>query len=146
MRIVIDLQSCQNGSRDRGIGRYALEITKSIVNVGSEHEYWIALSDSFPGTDTWVRNALNGIVSTDRIINISLISPTEGANPENNWRRRAAEIIRHSAIKSLRPDLLFVPSALEGSWDNVVTFKEDDSFPVVATAHDFIPFYDQKSI
>lgn len=144
MKIAIDLQCCQNGSRDRGIGRYALELSKAIINSSSENEYWIVLSDSFPGTFSWVRDAFKGLVCPERIITISLVSPTEGANPANNWRRRAAEIIRHSALVQLKPDILFVPSALEGSWDNVVTFKEGEEFPIVVTAHDFIPFYDQS--
>ena len=144
MRIIIDLQSCQNGSRDRGIGRYALELSKAIVNSAVDNDYWIVLSDSFPGTEGWVRNAFEGLVEPEKIVTIALVTPTDGANPQNNWRRRVAEIIRHAAISQLNPDVLFVPSALEGSWDNVVTFKEGDNFPVIVTAHDFIPFYDQK--
>ena len=144
MRIIIDLQSCQNGSRDRGIGRYALELSKAVIAAAVDNDYWIVLSDSFPGTEGWVRNAFEGLVEPGKIVTIALVTPTDGANPQNNWRRRAAEIIRHAAISQLKPDILFVPSALEGSWDNVVTFKEGDNFPVVVTAHDLIPFYDQK--
>ncbi|MBS1095852.1 glycosyltransferase [Gluconobacter wancherniae] len=119
-------------------------MSKAVIAAAVDNDYWIVLSDSFPGTESWVRNAFEGLVEPGKIVTIALVTPTDGANPQNNWRRRAAEIIRHAAISQLKPDILFVPSALEGSWDNVVTFKEGDNFPVVVTAHDFIPFYDQK--
>ena len=45
MRIVIDLQGAQNGSRHRGIGRYSVALAKSIVRNRGNHEIFILLNN-----------------------------------------------------------------------------------------------------
>jgi hypothetical protein len=48
MKIIIDLQGAQStGSRNRGIGRYSLSITKAILENKKEHEVVIVLSSLF---------------------------------------------------------------------------------------------------
>ena len=48
MKIIIDLQGAQStGSRNRGIGRYSLSITKAILEIKKEHEVVIVLSSLF---------------------------------------------------------------------------------------------------
>ena len=44
MRILIDLQGAQTGSRHRGIGRYSLDITKAILRNSDNHEVLILLN------------------------------------------------------------------------------------------------------
>jgi hypothetical protein len=61
MRIVIDLQGAQSGSRHRGIGRYSLALAKAMILNRGEHEIMIALSGLFPETIEPIRAAFDGI-------------------------------------------------------------------------------------
>ncbi len=139
MRIVIDLQACQNGSRDRGIGRYALAIAKALIRLGRGHDYRIVLSDAFPDTILDVRRALEGVLPQEHILIFSLPDRTSSTDPDNSWRTRAAEILRGHFINGLSPDLLFVPSLFEGYWDRTVVSVEPAPYPVAVTLHDLIP-------
>jgi len=142
MRIVIDLQSCQNSSRFRGIGRYALAITKALITEGRKHDFRIFLTDAYPETIGEVRRAFDGLLPQDHIVVCSLIERTTAADPNNAWRNRAAELIRREFIARLEPDLLFVPALFEGLWDNAVIGLEQCPFPTALTLHDLIPLED----
>jgi glycosyltransferase involved in cell wall biosynthesis len=139
MRIVIDLQACQNGSRHRGIGRYALAMTKALIQLGRGHDYRIVLSDAFPDTILDVRRALEGLLPQEHILVFSLPDRTSSTDPDNAWRTRAAEILRGHFITGLSPDLLFVPSLFEGYWDRTVVSIEPAPYPVAVTLYDLIP-------
>ena len=45
MRIVIDLQSCQSGSRHGGIGRYSMNLVQAMARNAGGHDLHIMLSD-----------------------------------------------------------------------------------------------------
>lgn len=142
MRIVIDLQSCQNGSRHRGIGRYALDITKAMIRLGKEHEYLIFLTDRFPESINYVRRELDGFIPQDAIRVCSLFENTTSADPDSAWRSRAAEVIRTAFISQLQPDLVFVPSLFEGFWDKTVASVEPAPYATAITLLDLIPLED----
>ncbi len=144
MRIVVDLQSCQNGSRYRGIGRYAMAITKAMIALGRRHEFLIFLSDRYPDTIAEIRRAFDGILPQHNILVCSLFGNVCSAPPENAWRSRAAEIVRAEFIARLDPDLVFVPSLFEGFWDDVVVSIERAAFPTALTLHDLIPLEDTQ--
>jgi glycosyltransferase involved in cell wall biosynthesis len=144
MRIVADLQSCQNGSRFRGIGRYAMAITKALIALGSDHDFRIFLSDRYPETIPEIRRQFEGILPQESISVLSLFEGTVATDPNNAWRNRAAEIVRREFIAKLKPDLLFVPALFEGLWDKAVVSVEEAPFPTVVTLHDLIPLEDTK--
>ncbi|WP_052420885.1 glycosyltransferase [Paraburkholderia ferrariae] len=139
MRIVIDLQSCQNGSRHRGIGRYAMSLAKAMIRAGAGHEFLIFLTDRFPQTIESIRKELDGYVSQDAILVCSLFEGTTAADPNNAWRNRAAEVLRSAFIARLTPDMVFIPSLFEGFWDNTVVSVDPASYPTAVTLHDLIP-------
>ena len=142
MRIVIDLQSCQNSSRLRGIGRYALAVTKAMIAEGRGHDFRIFLTDGYPETIANVRRELEGLLPQDHVVVCNLIERTTAADPDNAWRNRAAEVIRREFIARLEPDLLFLPALFEGMWDNAVIGLEQCAFPTALTLHDLIPLED----
>lgn len=139
MRIVIDLQSCQNGSRHRGIGRYAMSITKAMIRVGEGHEFLIFLTDRFPQTIATIRKELAAYVAQDAILVCSLFEGTTAADPSNAWRNRAAETLRAAFIARLNPDMVFIPSLFEGFWDDAVVSVDPAHYPTAVTLHDLIP-------
>lgn len=139
MHILIDLQSCQNGSRFRGIGRYALALTKSMLRLGREHTFTILLTDRFPGSIAYVRQELEGFIRQDSIVVCSLFEGTSSSDPNNAWRNHAAENLYSVFIAQFRPDIVFNPSIFEGFWDNTVVSVNPDLFRSIVTLHDLIP-------
>jgi len=44
VRVVIDLQSSQSGSRHGGIGRYSMSLAKAMIEQSRGHEFWVVLN------------------------------------------------------------------------------------------------------
>lgn len=145
MRILIDLQPCQNGSRHRGIGRYSMAITRAILKLGSTHQFIIALNQSFPEAIDDIRRDLSDLVPQDAFAIFSVPKDATAADPVNAWRNRAAELTRSQFIESLEPDLVFIPSLNEGLWDDtVVSVEEGAPYFTAVTLYDLIPLEDPE--
>lgn len=143
MRIVIDLQGAQTGSRMRGIGKYSMSLARAIaenLKDHDDHKVWILLNGSFPSTIEPIRGAFEGIMPQSRIKVFEIPLPAREMESSNTWRSRASERIREAVISDLNPDILLVTSLFEG-WDSdaVVTVNT----PQILTAtilYDLIPF------
>lgn len=145
MRIVIDLQPCQNGSRHRGIGRYSMAITRAMIKLGSAHQFVIALNESFPQAIDEVRKELGDLLPQEAFTVFSVPGNTSAADPMNAWRNRAAELARSQFLDSLQPDLVFIPSLMEGLWDDtVVSVERGSRYLTAVTLYDLIPLEDPK--
>ena len=142
MRIVIDLQGAQNNSRNRGIGRYSLSLTKAIARVSTDsHEIIILLNGAFSDSIYDVYNELEGLVPKDNIKIFNGLRKTEGINPVNNWRRMANEYIYEHYIRLLCPDFLLVTSLIEGFEDETIGSigKCSTEFQTAVMLYDLIP-------
>ncbi len=140
MRIVIDLQSCQSGSKRGGIGRYSMSLATAMAAQPRNHEIWIVLSALMPESMPEVRRAFDGLIPHDRIKTFDCPAniDTRTANPE---RVRAAELVREDFLTSLRPDFIHVTSLFEGFVEEVVT-SVGQLFPgsqTAVTLYDLIP-------
>lgn len=139
MRIIIDLQSCQNGSRTRGIGRYTLALTRALIEQGGGHEFLLLISDRFPRTTAAIFETFEGLLPKENIVTFTTHCHTTSADPADAWRCRAAELVRADILDRLNPDAVLVPSPIEGLWDNFVTSIEPSSYLNAVTVHDLIP-------
>jgi glycosyltransferase involved in cell wall biosynthesis len=140
MRIVVDLQSCQSGSRRSGIGRYSLGLAKAMAAHPRGHEVWIALSALMSGSIPEVRRAFDGILPTERIRVFDLPRNIE-MRTTPPARVRAAEIVREDFLQTLSPDFVHIMSLFEGFREEVVT-SVGQYFPGIKTSvtlHDLIP-------
>lgn len=142
MRIVIDLQACQNGSRYRGIGRYALNFVKAMLSAGSTHEFFIVLTDCFPSSIDFLRKELKNLISQDAILICSVLEGTSSTNPNNAWRNRASEILRSAFIAQLKPDMVIISSLFEGFGDNTVISIDTAPYLTAVILYDLIPLED----
>jgi glycosyltransferase involved in cell wall biosynthesis len=140
MRIVIDLQSCQSGSRFGGIGRYSLELAKAMARNSNGHELWIILNSLLPESEPVVRHEFSDLIPQDRIRIFNV--PNDIAEINNNKIKvRAAEIIREDFIKSLNPDFVHITSLFEGLQEQIIT-SVGHVFPgerTAVTLYDLIP-------
>lgn len=146
MRIVIDMQGAQTGSRFRGIGRYVISITQAILRNRGEHEIILLLSGLFPETIESIRSDFQHLLPQEKILVWHAPGPVFEADPDNENRRLAAEIIREAFIESLEPDVIHVHSLFEGYDDDAVLSigRFDSNAPVSATFHDLIPLHYPK--
>jgi len=141
MRIVIDLQGAQTQSRFRGIGRFSLALSQALVRNRGDHEIVIALSDLFSDTIEPIRAAFEGLLPQENIRVWYAPGPVRERQPENTWRREAAERIREAFLASLKPDVVLVTSLFEGFDDDAVISIGvfDRRTPTVTILHDLIP-------
>ncbi|PCJ38191.1 MAG: glycosyl transferase family 1 [Cellvibrionales bacterium] len=141
MRIVIDMQGAQTESRFRGIGRYTLSLTKAIVRNRGEHEIILVLNGYFPDTIESIRCEFNDLLPQENIRTWYALGLVRECEPENTWRREAAELIREAFIASLQPDVVHITSMFEGFEDDAVSSIRvfDQKVPVSVSLYDLIP-------
>ncbi|NTZ08819.1 glycosyltransferase [Burkholderia metallica] len=141
MRIVIDMQGAQTGSRFRGIGRYTLALAKAMVRNKGEHEIVLALSGLFPETIEPIRNEFSGLLPDSNIRVWSAASPVRELESENRLRREIAERVREAFLADLRPDVVLITSLFEGLGDDAIGSVGvlNDNIPTAVILYDLIP-------
>lgn len=147
MRIVIDLQGAQGESRHRGIGRYTLSLAQAMIRNRGNHEVIIALNGMFADTIEPIRAAFDGLLPQENIRIWNATSPVSPLDPENDWRRHCAELIREAFLTSLQPDVVHVTSLFEGYGDNAVHSigLNSEYLPTAVTLYDLIPLMQSET-
>lgn len=143
MRIVIDLQSCQHdGNLTRGIGRYALALTRAMLSGAGDDEILIALNGELPDSVELIRALLIDLLPDDAIRVWKAVAGTAGIDPANDWRRAAAALARQAFLASLAPDVVLVSSLFEGFYDDCMTSPggAKPPYPTAIILFDLIPF------
>ncbi len=125
MKIVLDLQSYQGASKNRGIGKYAISLTKSLLKVGKNHEFFIILNDYFIDSIEPIKNELKDLIDPKKIIAFTPIVPSAYVKNEYPHRRKISKLIREYVIAKLNPDIVHTFSIFEGYFDNVVVSVKD---------------------
>ncbi|UVK53896.1 glycosyltransferase [Mesorhizobium sp. AR02] len=144
MRIAIDLQCCQSGSRLGGIGRYSLDLAKAMISASREHELIVLLNNRLPQAIQSIRNEFRNILPQT---NIMVFDVPAGASFRRGRKESisTAEIIREEFIRQVNPDVLHIASVIEGFDEEVVSSIgiANSSMPVAATLYDLIPLVNQ---
>jgi glycosyltransferase involved in cell wall biosynthesis len=140
MKILIDLQPCQSGSRLGGIGRYSLALAQAIARQAGEHELYILLSGLLPYGEAEIYDAFAGILPPERIKTCSLIGPIASLM-NNPASQEISKLLREEFIRGLAPDIVHVSSIVEGLGDDVLAAIDDDfADRTVVTWYDLIPY------
>lgn len=141
MRIVIDLQGAQGQSRLRGIGRYSLSIALAITRNRGDHEVIIALNGLLPDGIEAIRLAFSELLPDENIRVWFSHGPLSATDPENTWRRNAAELLRETFLASLQPDIILITSLFEGFVDDAVHSIGLGPYhiPTAVISYDLIP-------
>jgi len=138
MKILIDLQGCQSSSRYRGVGRYASELTKSLIRLDNKHDYILLLNGALGFVDE-IKSEFAGLIPEKNIL--CWVQYCGISSASNNKKEIfISEIIRE--------DLLFIPNFQEGWDDASVTSvgrlkKFSTSLKIIATLHDVIPLLNE---
>ena len=142
LRIVIDLQGFQRGgNRIRGIGRYSLEIVKSLIHNYSHHEYVLLANSSLFDFSNYFCEELN-----DNKLNVIYYewAPVGRINEDvvHNYSKNSIAIqLRSYALTLIHADLILLTSFFDGFKDNTL-IDCDESYnlpPIVSIIYDLIP-------
>ncbi len=120
MRILVDLQGAQTGSRFRGIGKYALSLVKAMIRRSPDDDFVLLLNGAFPETIEPLRAAFGGLVSQSDIRVWQAPGPIEPVGDLSRDLREIAEIMREHYIRAIEPDVVLVTSLFEGLGDDAV--------------------------
>ncbi|MHB2093584.1 glycosyltransferase [Pantoea dispersa] len=146
MRIAIDIQGLQSESRFRGIGRYTRAIIKSLISLSFIKKYEVILigNGAFPVKE--ILNEFAPIVGRRAIKFWYPPGDCAFEQPVNHHNNKNAKIVREAFFKSLKPDVIYVPTMFEGYQDNsVLSVNEfDKETPVVTTLYDLIPLHNPE--
>jgi glycosyltransferase involved in cell wall biosynthesis len=145
MRIVIDLQGAQTGSRFRGIGRYSLALAQAMAREAGDHQVWICLNDLLPESIEPVREAFADVLPESRIVSFAAPGLTHW-DVGDPWRRGAAERMREAFLAGLQPDIVHVSSLFEGAQEDAVASigRNGTWLPTAVTLYDLIPLRNPK--
>jgi glycosyltransferase involved in cell wall biosynthesis len=146
MRIAIDLQGAQTaGSRDRGIGRYTMALTKAFVQQAApRHEVWIAANANL-GNVELIRGDFEGLVPQERIVSFAVPQHT-AALEANRHLTRAGELLRENFLRDLNADIVWCSSLFEGAGDSAIAsvhLLPGKTFQAI-TLYDLIPLSYKK--
>lgn len=146
MRIVIDMQACQNGSRFRGIGRYTLGIVTAFLKLAKDtHECHLLMNGMFQDNLAELISYCSKLVPNKNIHIWHGISPTRGDDLQNTERRKISEILRETYIEKLNPDVLFLTTYFEGFCDDsIFSVPSKRKYKIYSTCHDLIPLIQTK--
>ena len=142
MLIVIDMQGAQStGSRNRGIGRYTLALTKEMARQRREHEIILVLNGLFPDTIEHIRATFSDLLPQENIRVWESAGPVNSQDTANDARRKAAEISREAFLASLQPDVVLNTSLFEGLVDDSITSigTFTTALPTAVILYDLIP-------
>ena len=144
MRVVLDFQACQSGSRFRGIGRGSRSLMLAMGRhlVARGHEVVCLVSEAFQDGLEVLKADIRDHLPEARLASFRIPSPCAAAWSENAWRQMAARLLREQAIASLEPDFVHIPALLADGWgDDAVASVGllGVHVPVSLTQHDLIP-------
>lgn len=143
MKIVLDLQPLQTGSRYRGIGRYTLNMTKSLAKCASANTKIIGILNQRLGHIREIRSELGGYIDGNNIKVFDIVSPVLYKNENNFVNITSSELLLDDFVRSLSPDVYHCFSLFEGfDGYNIVTgLTMPSNFIKSVTHHDLIPLH-----
>ncbi|MEY4230641.1 MAG: hypothetical protein RLZZ362_1490, partial [Actinomycetota bacterium] len=140
MRIVIDLQGAQAVNARRGIGGYSVSLVEHLVDQSGGHEIVLALNGAFTDETDRLRERFGPSIGDERVRVWYPPDQVRGAEADDPWTRKAAELVREAFIESLDPDVVLVTSLFEGFGDGAVTSVPGAAgTPTAIVLYDLIP-------
>ena len=141
MKILIDLQSIQGTSKNRGIGRYSLALSQELIRQASRHEVYLLLNSNMLDEIEDIHNLFDNLIPQDRIKIFESPKNIPHHGNSNLWRIKVAEKIREQFISSLSPDITYITSRFEGG-DALSSIGEFSNKCLTAvTLYDLMPVF-----
>jgi glycosyltransferase involved in cell wall biosynthesis len=141
-KILIDLQCLQTESAHRGIGRYTYNLTINILQQNTEYDIHILLNSALPNI-LKVRQQFTPFIKNSCFHIFTPITPCSSIDPSNWQNMKASEYMYEVFVANLNPDLLFLPSLMEGGVhdDLVASVSKYFNVTTVVIGYDLIPLH-----
>lgn len=116
MKILFDLQGLQNGSRNRGIGRYVRSLFEALAS-RKDIELHVLLNTALSDTLEFVFEYAVGRVGRKRILLFPGLCDTAELEDGNPSRKRLSELAYEAFVAEASCDVLLVGTLFEGAED-----------------------------
>ena len=139
MKIAIDIQGIQSvKSRQRGIGRYSLEVVKNLIFNFQNHEFLLVANSTLPDLRLEFDNQLN--YNNVKYLTWYAPGPFDYIS-KNKKNSNIAKLLRSYLFSCLDSDIILITSFFEGFSDNcLIDFDRDFlKTPIVSIFYDLIP-------
>lgn len=145
MRLVIDLQPMQTWSRFRGIGRYAVSLVTALLQRARDFDCWILLNNQDDHDIVRIRELFAGLIPPEKVVSFAAPHAVNEAFSDNEWRARAAELIRSHFLAEMSPDIVLTASLFEP--ESVVSIEPPSNrhYKSAVILYDLIPLSEPKA-
>ncbi|WED21999.1 glycosyltransferase family 4 protein [Vibrio sp. JC009] len=140
MKIVIDLQSLQSSSKNRGIGHYTKSLLTQISSDWSDHEVILLLNrfDKKNIEDLCFEH--EDFFTQFKVVFFEGLNGSVESSQEYLTRVKLSEELRHTAIEALNPDVVLITSLIEGgSEEFACSIPKVRNYKVGVIGYDLIP-------
>ena len=144
MKYLIDLQSLQTTSANRGIGRYSKAITEAILKKNPDDEFFLLLNDSNKKSDNKILEEICSLVNKSHIVKFPLPQIHNSAIYLNNEEVQLAKIIRERYIEAIKPDVVLITSLFEFEAISTIVERDQRSYFCAVILYDLIPLANPK--
>lgn len=141
-KILIDLQCLQTESANRGIGRYAYNLTLHMLKQGDGFDFHILLNSALPNAND-VKQKFAEFIKEQNFHIFTPVTPCYVIEP-NNWHNmEVSEFMYEAFVAQINPDLLFLPNLMEGGLHDslVVSISKYFSITTMVVGYDLIPLH-----
>lgn len=119
MKLLIDLQALQNGSRNRGIGRYVRSLFDALAKRDDIKLFALlngAMADTLKSATTYAADR----IGAERVLVFPGLPSTSDQYPANKHRRLLSELFYEAFVAETGCDALLAGSAVEGFTDDTI--------------------------
>ena len=142
MRIVIDLQALQTGSRFRGVGRYVMGLTQGFIRNKGSHEIFLMVNGSLTESAQAIDHAFSGLLPPESIIRWYSPLPLKYFDPNGPEHQEVGGILQAYRILELHPDIVLYGTLLADFTEDIAyNFSILKKYTRLALVfYDFLPY------
>lgn len=138
MRILIDCQALQTGSRFRGIGRYTIGLIKGLASQRSE-EVFLLINGSLIDTSVEIRQQFKDLLTEKQFIYWYSSNDTDCIHDNSN-AALDSEILYEQEVLKFNPSVLVITSPFQGDLIFCPIERLYNKVPIATVVYDFIPY------
>ena len=117
---------------------------KALLEHARDFDYWILLNDQDDRDIVRIRELFAGLIPPENVVSFAAPHAVNEAFSDNEWRARAAELIRSHFLTAMLPDIVLTASLFEP--ESVVSVEPPSNrhYKSVVILYDLIPLSEPK--
>jgi len=143
INVLLDIQALQTeGSKDRGIGRYAKELTKHIMQNMQDDNIKLYLNSAYKEHDNLIKNYFQDTIPSDKFIKYDILDLSNKTTPQRAKYTKINSLLIKKQLNEIEEvDILHIHSIFENQTGKacVVSDFSNIKAKVVVSLYDLIP-------